>query len=159
MRSFKRNLYIVLGIPFALLALTYLDVAVSPFILHPRTDFLYIGGNSPATEEFAVVPPGKLVNTGSMDAERMRREIRFFAVYDAETGARREADFAEAQRMVLDGSPVSPDGFEVVKAGGLLSFLEAGSPYRSTYLKKGIFYRKIEIGDQTRFLGWILALK
>jgi len=163
--SSKKNISLIIGIAIPIFMIFLIIVSIylpSLFAPAPRFDFLYVTGDNCCQY---VVENGKLTTREVEHPEYCTGVIRLF-VYDVSTDEDRKVSFEEAQKLKLDDSVKSPDGYEVVYGEyGLFSlFFPDSRDYNAMYLRghnackklnprflsKGRYYRNC------RFLGWII---
>jgi hypothetical protein len=170
----KKNIPLIVGlsIPIVMILAVAASIYLPGFFAQPTYDFLYQSYDSYQYDcrwEFRVTA-GKVVRT-----ERTRQfpeqvfnecDATFYR-YDAEKDESAEITFEDAQKLTLQESPVSPEGYEVAYGngrGGMFPFFDSGYS-NDVYLKKGVVSKKINVQGSSgnhyyyggfQFLGWIL---
>ena len=145
------------------------------FAPQPQYNFLYVDGSGYYTGyggQYAI-RDGKLLKT---EVKPMPKDIAAsyvappyeeqLFIYNVKTDQSVQISFQEAQKMQLDSSTKSPDGFEVIYGngnGGIFPLFFGGYnsyDYNARYLKGHTTTKKLNLSPSTyynnfRFLGWI----
>ena len=180
MEMIKKNITLILGLSIPILMILFVAVSIYLprfFAPQPKIDFLYTDGGDyyyGGAPQY-VVQNGKLVKNEVKIPDKGKYpyppqpyvEPKLF-VHNTAKNNNGEISFAEAQKLNLDSSVVSPDGFEVVygsRGGGIFPFFfDSGTDYDAQYLKGHHVSKKLNVqsGGQRygspynfRFLGWI----
>jgi len=170
--SSKKNISLIIGIAIPIFMIFLIIVSIylpSLFAPAPRFDFLYVTGDNYHGRYQYVVENGKLTKREVKYPEHYTpRVIRLF-VYDVSANEDREVSFEEAQKLKLDDSAKSPDGYEVVygrrEYGFFPLFFSGSIDYNVMYLKGHNTSKKLNLRSLSngryyyrnrRFLGWII---
>lgn len=167
----KKNvpLIIALSIPVLMVVLVAVSIYLPSAFVKPQTDFIYaVEGDYYCRTHTFSVQMGRVTqvevkqqNQSQYNCGDLRKPRVFY--YDVKTDQSKEITGEQAAQFVVDDTPRSVDGFEVVSGGGgsdIFSF--GGYDYYNRYLKKGSYARRINavVGQQYyyngfRFLGWV----
>lgn len=170
----KRNFSLIAAISIPLLMIVFVagSIYLPGLFVKPHFNFLYVSGQDyPYGRQRYTVENGRLVQQEITKLESRgyyppRQEARLF-VHDVAKNESREISFQEAQRLTLDPSLQSPDGFEVVygnRGNGVFAlFFGSRSDYNARYLTGHNVSKKLNLkfsGDSQytnffQFLGWI----
>jgi len=168
--SFDPVLIVGLSIPVVMIALIagaiYLPGLMTD-IEDPRFDFLYMVGY--AQENNYHVTDGRLRRS----PQRPRKgetgssgdpHLQFF-VYRVGDGTSEQLSFEEASKLCLDGSAISPDGFEIAygRRSEVFFPLWSSRDYETRFLRKESLSIKLDLEvaesfntiRSFRFLGWV----
>jgi hypothetical protein len=173
-------LLVGVAIPIVMVLLVAGSIYLPGLFIKPTVDFLYMTDyyDRYACEYVYEVRSGADVHSGSLvrakstsytDPGYVRNDCtpRFY-VYDVQTDTSKEYTFEEAQKLKLDPSRVSPDGFEVVRGGRGGDFLfvfDMGGNYDTMYLRGHNVSRRLNMEkgnsgyyyySDTPTLGWVL---
>lgn len=171
----KPNISLIVGIAIPILMVVFVacSIYLPGLFIQPKQNFLYMTGNNDAYYCNAVfeVHGGKLTSVKPQapynDPAYVKTACdRAFHIYDVATNEVKDLTVEEAMALSLDNSPLSSDGFEVVRGGrsGDFMFLfDVGSDYNTMYLRGHNVSRKLNIVRHEydnyynfQFLGWIL---
>ncbi len=174
--NIRKNAPLIAGlaIPVVMVLLVaasiYLPALFAPA---PVTNFLYMTGSQYYYGDQYSVDKGRLLKI-KPDAEQKpygppNNQIAHFYTYNVSTNTRSEISFEDAQKLTLDSSVTSPDGFQLKNGtqsdGFAPFFVLASEDYRTHYLVgHGASYKLgIEQGtaferfsNDFQFLGWII---
>ena len=174
----KPNISLIVGIAIPILMVIFVAVSiyVPGLFIKPTVNFLYVNGNNDSYScawvyethggvVTRIEQPNSLKDPGYIRSD-CEQELY---VYDVEKNESLPITFEEAQRLRLDESPISSDGFELVRGnsggGDFLFLFDMGRDYNSVYLKGHNVSRKANIrpsGDveytylNYQLLGWII---
>ena len=173
MEIIKKNITLILGISIPILLILFVAASIylpNLFVEPPKFNFLYVVGNDYNYIEQYSVQDNKLVKTEIIQPENVIYKLpvddsKLF-IYDVVKNESKEVNFDEAQKLNLDSSNVSPDGFEIAygsTSNGFFPFFFSSTDYEVQYLKGHNISRKLNIpidGSRPyyynfRFLGWI----
>lgn len=172
----QKNLPVVIGIALPLVVIAVLAVAVSvPSLLtDPEHDFLFTNEGYDYNRVYRFtyeVLDGRIaaqpvsLHLGEYDRSIIEDRPTIFR-YSAKEGTVHEVSFAEAETLVLDPGPSSPDGYIVEygynRGGGLFLFYDSGDS-SGYYIAKGGARKKIPAipsqggygNGQLKFIGWV----
>jgi hypothetical protein len=168
-------LIVGIGIPVAMILFVAASIYLPGLFIKPQYGFLY--ANNPAYVydcqwRYEVQNQHLMKIANPLPTYRKNFQLEnceaTFTVYDVKNDTNRIVTFEEAQKLTLDSSITSPDGFEVVRGGsgggGFFLFDIGGRDYNSSYLKGHNLSKKINLTRQNTsnyygnysFLGWIL---
>lgn len=164
-------LWIGLSIPVLMIIFVAASIYIPSLFFHPKTNFLLVTGldYGPSQDEYTV-QNGKLVkNAVSRPNNNGPVRLPVFYIYDVKKNLSQTVSFEDAQKLILDPTPRSPDGYEIRRSGefdGLFSLMLGGErDAHALYLQGKGGSRAIVNPDQshpnyyfwnTQFLGWIL---
>jgi hypothetical protein len=165
----------VLWVTLAIPVLMILFVAGAIYLPHrgveaPTHNFVYALRDYSDGYDYVVIE-GKLVRREFPDSSRPASEknvqapTRFF-LHDVAANVSKEITLGEAQKLRLDNSVTSPDGYELKRGGqggGIFPFFFSEGNYNKQYLVKAnraIELQLKEIGEpyyyNQVFLGWVM---
>jgi hypothetical protein len=167
--SSQKNISLIVGIAIPIFMIVLIAVSIylpSFFAPAPQYNFLY------ATEDYYGreygVEKGTLVKYEVKYPEHHTPSPAKLFVYDVSAKAEKEILFEEGQKLKLDQSTKSPDGYEVVygssEYGFFPLFFSGGRDYNAMYLKGHNTSKKLELLSSAdgshyygsrHFLGWI----
>lgn len=167
--SSKKNISLIIGIaiPIFMIFLIIISIYVpSLFAPTPRFNFLYVTEDSYGQYFQYVVENGKLVKREVKYPKHYTSRVARLFVYDVSANEDKEVSFEEAQKLNLDASAKSPDGWEVVygrrEDGVFPLFFSVSRDYNVMYLKGHNTSKKLNLRSlgsyyyrNRRFLGWI----
>lgn len=168
----KSNFPLVVGIglPVIILVGLFLFAFLLPnFFIHPSYNFLYEAGDSYYDRNFQVenqILVFRCTGNEYRDCDRQMNNASFY-IYDVAKNANVSTSFSEAQKLKLDPSDVSPDGYRFVATneGGGFGFFPIfwdSSSSRGHAFQKGWLRKTLELksrsyhNNNVQFLGWIL---
>ena len=181
--NLKAHTPLIIGLTIPILMI--LGIAASVYLpqlfIKPHYDFLYVSGDPDAYgrteyslegEHLVNAPKRALTNNEATRGYDANVEAKLY-VHSVATNTNREVSFAEAAKLTLDASTISPDGFSIESGsypgGGDFFFLFGGyrgTDWDSKYLKGNGVSTKLDLQSVTttsyysgsssfRFLGWI----
>ena len=113
----KKNISLIVGIAIPIFMIILIVVSIylpSLFAPEPQFNFLFVTGDSYGLNRQYGVKNGRLVKYEIKHTEHYTpRDAKFF-VYDVSRNTDQEISFEEAQKLKLDSSVKSPDGYKVV---------------------------------------------
>ena len=165
------KLSLIIGLAIPVLMVIFIAVSINAprwfnSVEPPAVDFLYLAGRENPYAQF-VIRDGRLVQLESVEPEKHSPPGSYkvhFIVHDVSENRSREVRREEAERLALDSSLQSPDGFTVEPGRRSGWFIFDFRPdYNSRYLVKDTYSEKIKIVKDSgrnyyygfRFLGWI----
>jgi len=173
----KKNLPLLLALAIPVLMVIGVAAAVYlPGLGHqPSYNFIYLSGDGVAYYGYGgfdyYVKDGQVVKeerpTNPMNDPYYKDRARNVQMYvhDVKNNQSKEISFEEAQKLRLDPSVKSPDGYEVSRGGyngGGFLFSGGGSDYTHWYIKGYNRSKQLELKqssgayyDNFKFLGWI----
>jgi len=167
----RKNLPLILAIalPILLIIVVALSVTLPSLFIKPQFNFLYASSNNYASYRVFSVVDGKLtrveIKQPIKDAYYEPQVVPQLYLHDVATNSSRQVTFAQAQEFVLDSSPKSPDGFEVVNGsrgeGVMPMMFWSGSDYGVKYIKGNNGSKKLNLQISSdnyysfEFLGWV----
>ena len=168
----KKDISLIIGIAIPILMIVLVAASIylpSLFSPPPRFNFLYVTDDGYYQGQQYVVERGTLVKQGVIYPERYTPRAARLFVHDVVKNESKEISFEDAQRLHLDPSGKSPDGFEVVygsREDGIFPlFFFTSTDYNTIYMKGHNASRKLDLPSKTaegyyynsrfRFLGWI----
>jgi len=175
----KKNLPLIIGLAIPVLMIIFVAVAIyAPSIFaHPKYDFVFSAGDTYYTDygDHYSVAVGKISKTTiSQPIDSFgkpyptTRVVELFR-YDAKADNVHPITFEDAQKLNLDVSPKSPDGYVLTHGNnnnGIFELFGSNRDYNAWFLKKGIVSKKIYIGinqdgyyydSNSQFLGWVVG--
>jgi hypothetical protein len=176
MEFIKKNITLIVGISIPILMILFVAgiIYLPGLFIQPKFNFLYVSGDSYYYPKYQYsVQNGKLVRSEIQRPENQiyipPREVKLY-IYDVAKNESKEISFEEAQKLNLDPSPISPDGFEIVygshSEGSFFFpfFFWSERDYSTLYLKGHNVSKKLNpqlsgsyynYYDNFRFIGWI----
>jgi hypothetical protein len=172
MEMIKKNISLVLGIAIPILMILFVAASIylpRLFAPQPSVNFLYAGGEDyygnvqqyTVQNNQVVKNEVKLRDKASYNPPYV--EPKLF-IHDVVKNESKEISFEDAQKLNLDPSVKSSDGFEIVygnKGDDFFPFF-SGRDYSTRYIKGRTMSTKLNIHSSTpyynnnfRFLGWI----
>lgn len=170
----KRNIPLIVGIaiPIAMILFVAGSIYLPALFAQPKYNFLYsIGDGDYYPGQLYSVRDGRLVKNEFPSSTAPNgpptRDVKFY-VHDVAKNESTETPFDGAQRLKLDISITSPDGFEIntgSRDGGFFPFFYSNRDYYSMYLIGNNISKKLNVrwsGNYPygsygfRFLGWII---
>ena len=172
MEFIKKNASLLLGISIPILMILFVAASIylPSLFVKPKYNFLYVIGDdySYYNQYQYSVKNGKLVKNEIQRLEDKKLPPRIEAklyIHDVAKNESREISFEEAQKLNLDTSITSPDGFEIVygsRGDGIFPFFFwSERDYSRRYLKGHNLTKKLNLQSDSsyyrsfRFLGWI----
>jgi hypothetical protein len=172
MKPIKKNISLILGISIPVLMIIF--VAASIYLpglyTQPQTNFLYVSDSphSHINSERYRVYDGKIakhyVKTTEINMDFKNQHTQQLFIHDVTENKSQEVSFEEAEKLNLDPSTESPDGFEVVygnRNNGFFIF-SPGRDYNSRYLAGHNMSTKLNLVSgnkayysEIEFIGWI----
>ena len=169
----SKDVALIVGLAIPLLMIAFVAAAIYlPRVFSrvepPRYDFLYLVGSPYGDERYLVVdgrlevqkvdPPGYTPPGASWP--------RRLYIHHVAANSSEPIPFDDAAKLTLDGSPRSPDGFEIVHGRRSEFFFPilSSTDYQTWYLQHDGWSRKLdlEVGSDTgyaymfNFMGWIV---
>jgi hypothetical protein len=160
----KRDPVLIIGIliPVVMVILVSLSIYLPRLFAKPEFSFIYTTGSSYDAKYSYTIESGKLVRTELENRYGTRDVENNIYMYDAKGKEVKQISFEDAQKLTLDSSSKSPDGFEVVRGnggGGVFPFFFFDSSGNQYVLRgKGATINlnlPIDYYD-LNFLGWII---
>ena len=175
----RKNLPLIVGLAIPVLMIIFVALAVylPTFLAHPKYGFVFSTGDTYASNygnHYSVVD-GKIVKTTVPDPKKPELLLPYpntnaisLFVYDPKIDNVRSITFAEAEKLNVDISPKSPDGYTLERGdsnGGIFELFGSNRDYNSWYLKSGLVSKKIYLTSPSQsyyyngygqFLGWII---
>ncbi|MFH1622181.1 MAG: hypothetical protein ABIA97_03575 [Candidatus Omnitrophota bacterium] len=169
----KDNISLIVGLSIPLLMILFvgLSIYLPGLFVKPGYGFLYAsGGDYHSIKQYAV-KNGKIIEVEVNYPERFsgaKIEPKLY-VYNVSKDNSWEISFEEAEKLNLDDSTKSPDGFEVVSGGyGGDIFYSRGGYYKK-YIKGHNFSKELNLKTSStgsdssywsdyrsfKFIGWI----
>ena len=169
MEFIKKNIVLVIGMSIPILMIIFVagSIYLPSFFIKPQYDFIYADGNNPYFSKYEYfIQNGKLEREQKSEyQERLGERDQKLYVYEVEKNKSKEISFEEAQKLTLDPSSTSPDGFEITygkKSEGFFPiFFWSHTDYETLYIKgHNVISKKLNIqpiGNYLKFtfLGWI----
>ena len=167
-------LIVALSIPVAMVIAVALSIYIPKWnAVSPSQDFLYTTGYDYEGESLYYIKDGVLqkkeIQKSPNSPElipypKTNEQIRIFR-YDIKANSAEELSFEVAQKLMLDSSAKSSDGFEVSYgySGGGDMFPFGGGGSSGVYIKSNKLSQKLNIGGGAtyydpysfNFLGWV----
>jgi len=173
MEKIKKNISLIVGISIPILMIIFVAASIylPGIFVKPQYNFLYVSGPDAYSYRNLIdgysVQDSKLIknNVLQVGTDNPIPSATYLYVYDVVKNKATEISLADAQKLTLDSSITSPDGFEVVygtKGGDFLLFDGGRTDYNTRYLQGHNVSKKLNLklnGDlyyrNFRFLGWI----
>ena len=165
-------LWVALGIPVLMIVLIAAGILLPRFFVKPpQYSFLYLVLDNKISYptiayDYAVNNDGKLERfSGDGPPGQSVRVVDAgtFYQYDINTHASKKISFEDAQKLKLDGSPVSADGYNVETGNSDGGFPFGGGNNADQYLVKGAYSERLNISPMFgntyynfSFLGWVI---
>ena len=169
----SKDIALIVGLAIPLLMIVFVAAAIYlPRVFSsvdpPRYDFLYLVGSPYGDERYLVVdgrltvqevdPPGYTPPGADWP--------RKLYIHDVAANSSELISFDDAAKLTLDGSPRSPDGFEIVHGRRSEFFFPilSTTDYQTRYLQQDSWSRKLDLetgsdagyASMFNFLGWIV---
>ncbi len=178
----KKNitLVIALAIPVLMVIFVAASIYLPGLFVKPKTDFLYAVGDTYCSgmqmfkvengkiKKLEIPTPGTDGDIRAMPIEKLApatvscKDIKLY-YYDVVKDQSREITLEDAEKLKLDASVESPDGFEVVQGSSGDGFpFGAEVDYTKRYLKGNNIGKELQISlnqDQSfsfQFVGWVI---
>ncbi len=176
----NKNLPLILGIaiPVVMVLAVALSIWIPSLSAHPETDFLYSQTSYASGPYYSsvdyYVAGGKIEKTAyattNLSPEKVGlpgpfpdQDVRLY-VHVTSDNSNREITFADAQKLTLDDSSLSPDGYQIVfgnGGGGFFPFFFSGSDYDSKYIQGHGAKKRLNLaggsdGRSFKLIGWIM---
>jgi hypothetical protein len=168
----KRNwpLAIALIAPFLMIAIVALLIYLPGLGKFPQKDFIYATGYDVYYgSRMYAVQGGHLIKTNLPNIEKIlpqgqnSESVVLFYKYNVKTNTASEITFEEAQKLNLDPSKKSVDGYEISQglSGGGGLFFGGGRDYENYYIRGYNRSKKLNLklidGNYSnfQFLGWV----
>jgi hypothetical protein len=161
----QKNIPLIVGVTIPVLMIFFVlgSIYVPGWFVQPQYDFLYMTVN-PAGGCWQNYP---VANQRLVYLERSHFSkgecIPTFYIHETETDMNTQLTFEEAKQLTLDGSNVSPDGFQLEygRRDDALVIFGGGTDYKTVYLVGRNVSKRITVntvGDYKnyQFLGWVL---
>jgi len=174
----KKNLPLIIGLAIPVLMIVFVAIAVyaPSFFAHPKYSFVFSTGDTYPNDygdHYSVVNNviTKTTNPYPQNQGIVKyspRPINLF-VYDAQADTVRSITFEDAQKLKVDVSPKSPDGYVLERGdsnNGIFDIFGSSQNYNSWFLKNGIISKRIYLtamdnsyyySNYNQFLGWITS--
>lgn len=168
---FKKHhlpLLVGFGLPLLMILFVILSIYLPSLFIKPTYDFIYSSGNDYYTREVYSVKNGQILETPPVPNAYDNRPYISPQLYlhDVETNTSRQILLTDAQRLILDYSAKSPDGFTLQngnRATGFFPFFWSDRDYKSHYLVKENFSKQVDVESGTLnyyntidFIGWVI---
>lgn len=176
----KKNLPLILGlaIPIVMIGVVVATIYIPRMYSNPQYDFLYANANydpycvqsnvqyfveNGVLKKKTVTNPNAPLPVNGPDriyCAKFTQSEQLF-LHDIQTNTSTEIAFEDAQKLKLEPTPVSPDGFEIVQAQGGNFPFGSVSDYNARYLTGHGLSKKLQLrttGDYYfgfNFLGWV----
>jgi len=166
----KKNIPLILGLSIPILMILFVagSIYLPGLFVQPKFDFLYATGDNYYYDRYYSVKNGRLIKN-EVDCPEYYKvnctEPRLY-IHDIAKNESKEISFSEAQKLALDSSPRSPDGFEIDcgrRTQSIFFIFVVSNPDCSTRFIKGRnISKKLNLqlsGSHYRgfqFLGWII---
>jgi hypothetical protein len=176
MFSIKKNLTLAFALVIPLLMIVSIIgiIYIPGLFTQPHYNFLYVTNNTYYGTPQYSVSNGKIIKNIISSEDQvvnhwcMQKDMQIY-LYDINTQSAKNISLEEAQRLTLDPSETSPDGF-VIKSNGdynssPLPFFGGGSNSKDFYLRGHGVTKKLHISldnycyNNLPFLGWIIEPK
>ncbi len=176
----KKNLPLIIGlaIPVLMIIVVVIAVYVPNMFAHPTYGFVFSVGDYPYNygKHYSVVngvivetnTPNPIVKTqNGVTYPENTTPVNLF-VYDPITDNVRQITLADAQKLKVDISPKSPDGYVLDRGNnnvGIFEIFGSNRDYNAWYLRKGVVSKRIYLtaldnsyyyNNYSQFLGWII---
>src|SRR3989338_2533150 len=167
----QKNISLIIGlaIPFLMIVLVAASIYLPGlFAPKPTVNFLYVTDDDYYQGHAYVIENGKLTKREVTYPEHYTPGVTRLFVHDVSINESKEVSFEDAQKLQLDPTVKSPDGWEVVYGsagyGFFPLFFSGGRDYNSMYLKGHNASKKLKLQipsderyyysrDRVRFLG------
>lgn len=167
MGAIKNNLTLIIGlsIPIIMTIVVTLIVYLPGLFIQPKYDFVYVvGKNYPYYQQYSV-SGGKIIKKPvNINNNYKAVDDSQIFVYDVVKNTAKEITFSEAERLDLNPSKTSPDGFEITYGSGgrgYFPFYYSSSDYYTRYIQGNGVSKKLNLqlngsyyGD-FQFIGWV----
>jgi hypothetical protein len=169
----SKDIALIVGLVIPLVMIVFVAAAVylprlfSP-VDPPRYDFLYMVGSPYGYEQYRVVE-GHLEQSKVAPPDYTPPGAdwpRKLYIHHVATNTSEPISFEAAAKLTLDGSPRSPDGFEIVHGRRSEFFFPilASTDYQTRYLQQDSWSSKLDLetgsdagyASMFNFLGWIV---
>ena len=168
----KKNVSLIVGIAIPILMIVLVAISIyvpALFAPAPRINFLYVTGDDYYQGPQYFVENGTLAKREVKYPNHYTPGIARFFLHDVSANEDKELSFEETQKLKLDASAKSTDGYEVVYGnteGGVFPlFFSNRTDYNAMYLKGHNTSKKLNLQSSDvsnpyysrnrRFLGWI----
>ncbi|MGE3920481.1 MAG: hypothetical protein AB7F64_06010 [Gammaproteobacteria bacterium] len=164
----RKNITLIIGfaIPFALLLFVIIMTYFPSKLIAPQYDFLYVtGGNYYYPARYNVIDHRLTFNEQALPANQPKPKEQLYWFHVKKNQAE-VISFQEAQNLLLDSAPISPDGFTITygaKSNFVFPlFLFNTDVNAYLYLQKGSFSKRLNVirsknyYNNFHFLGWII---
>lgn len=164
----RKNITLLLGfaIPFALLMFVVMMTYLPTKFIVPQYDFLYVtGGNYYWPSRYNVIDHRLIFNAQVLPANQPKPNEQLYWFHVQENRAQ-AVSWSQAQNLLLDSDPLSPDGFQVIygaKSNFVFPLFIFNSDVNAyLYLQKGSFSKQLNVirskdyYNSFHFLGWII---
>lgn len=163
----KKNASLIaaIAVPVLMMIAISASIYLPAMFVRPGYDFIYTDNqNYDSSYRYSVdggmikkedVPCDSSANSNYCNSRTGDGKIYY---YDVARNESRELPFEEANRIKLDSSYKSPDGFEIMGSSGGGPFFSGD--YNAKFIKKGAYSKKINKssanGYNFEFLGWVI---
>lgn len=165
----RKNSTLIIGIAIPILMIVFVGLSIylpALFATPPQFSFLYSSGDTyDYAWDYRVVGNKLQRIPRNVDRKYAVPGEPTFYLYDIKKQESSQLTFEQTQKLKLDQSTVSPDGYSVVRGNGgdgFFPFDFNGSNYNSFYLRGHNTSHKITVKTSDgnywnfRFLGWVL---
>lgn len=161
---YKKNYSLILGLLIPLLMIMFVAASIylpTLFTKPAEYDFLY-NLSSSYNNPYVVTQEKLTLAKVRADAYKTPSADKIYR-YSVSTQTSTQLSFADAQKLRLRESKISPDGFTLVSgsgSSGMFPFFYSGPDENARYLKKNAYSQKIFLETDNyydfSFLGWIV---
>lgn len=158
-----KDLLLLLAVPIAIIAVAAAVIYIPRLAASPSYDFVYATCADYRCSSVYTVNSGRLTEKKQDATESyMRGPDPSLQYYDAKNASSRGISYEEAQKLRLNSSSKSPDGYTLSKENSNSGFLFWSDYDQNWYLKDGAKKKKVELSpdnsyytDNITFLGWV----
>lgn len=172
MEFIKKNITLIVGISIPTLMILFIagSIYLPILFIHPRFNFLYASNNDYYYSQSQYsVQNGKFVMNKIQVSKKQNyqqpKKLKLY-IYNVTKDKSREVSLKEVQKLNLDTSKISPDGFRIAYSNGgydnsiFSVFFPSGTDSSIMYLKGHNVNKKIypQLSGQYynfSFIGWI----
>jgi hypothetical protein len=177
---FRQHSSLVIGVSLPLVLVLFLlgSIYAPSLFVKPKYDFIYAGCAEVLNTSYQDACDGRystttryVVENGNLVKKEHPQNINYYGdttytsadiriyYHDTKKNENRELTFGEAQKLVLDGRTVAPDGFSLSESrdsgGGFFPFFYDSYRDYAYVLKKGSAQRKVDlVFDSSRYYYW-----
>jgi hypothetical protein len=167
-KPMKKHLPLIIAIAIPLFMILFVagSIYLPGLFVKPKYNFVYLSGTNYG-EPYFVSANGQLQKdntTSTYYPNGYPLDHAQIYFYDVANNQAKPISFDDAQKLSLDHSTESPDGFEITSGGGdggMFPFFYESGDYSAEYLKGHNFSKKLNLQIQGSyyndftFLGWI----